>query len=114
MKPLYSLLLFVPLVFLCSSNKAPMLDPCQIFGVAYIEDNPNQAHFRVYEEDSEAFADIILFEESNRLYATKVGIWSFTDKRDFADFYVYFEESKGLSDFSVYFTEFESFAGCNR
>lgn len=114
MKSFYPIGLLFLLLVAQSGSSPKRLNPCEIYGVAYIEENPSRAHFRVYEESSEAFADIIVFEEQNRLYADKVGIWSFTDKRDFADFYVYFEESKGRSDFSVYFTDFESFAGCNR
>ena len=90
------------------------LDPCKVFGKFYIVDSPYYAHFRVYEEDSEAFSDIIVFEEESVLYADREGHWSFVDKREFADIYIYFEEEKNMADFSIYFTEFESFAGCNR
>lgn len=95
-------------------NTVDQIDPCRIYGKIYIEDNPNYAHFRVFEEDSEAFADIIVFEEENALYADEVGHWSFTDKREFADIYIYFEEEKNMADFSIYFTEYASFAACNR
>lgn len=101
-------------IFINSGSSRKLYDPCKIFGTVYVEKNPRYAHFKVYEEDSEAFADILVFEEENRLYADKKGIWSFTDKKEFADFYIYWEDQRGLADFSVYFTDFESFAGCNK
>lgn len=93
---------------------AEQFDPCRIYGKVYIEENPRYAHYRVYEETSEAFADILIFEEENPLYADRVGIWSFTDNRDFADVWIYFEKDKSRADFAVFYTDFESFAGCNR
>ena len=101
-------------LFLNSGSKMQVYDPCKLFGTVYVVDNPHYAHFKVYEEETEAFADVLVFEESNRLYADEVGIWSFTDKREFADFYIYWVDHKGLADFTVYFTDYESFAGCNR
>jgi hypothetical protein len=89
-------------------------DPCEVYGAIYIEENPRRAHFKVFEESSESFADILVFEQDNKLYADGQGKWFFTKNRDFADFFVYFETERGLADFSVYYTEFESFAGCNR
>lgn len=97
-----------------SGSKKASYDPCKLFGTVYVEKNPHYAHFKVYEEESEAFADVLVYEEENRLYADEQGLWSFTDKKEFADFYIYWEKSRGLADFTVYFTEFESFAGCNK
>ncbi|MEQ9301644.1 MAG: DUF6150 family protein [Cyclobacteriaceae bacterium] len=85
---------------------------CNIYGIIYETDDPYEADFKVYEEGSEAFARIIIFEEENRLYATKPGHWSFVENRDLADFIVYFTEESRDAEFSVYFTSFESFAGC--
>ncbi|MEQ8712832.1 MAG: DUF6150 family protein [Cyclobacteriaceae bacterium] len=85
---------------------------CNIYGTIYETGDPYEAHFKVYEEGSEAFARIIIFEEENRLYATKPGHWSFVENRDLADFIVYFTEESRDAEFSVYFTSFESFAGC--
>ena len=95
-------------------NKTQALDICQLRGTVYITENPDEANFYLYEEDSEAFADFLIFETDNALFATEPGIWYFTDKKGFADFSVYFLESKGHADFTVYFTSFESFAGCNK
>jgi len=90
------------------------IDPCKVFGAIYIEEFPENAQFLVYEEESEAFARIQVFEESNALMVDKSGKWFFTDKKAFARYSVYFVDRKNVADFSVYFTNFESFAGCNR
>ena len=89
------------------------VDFCKLFGSVYIEKNVNSADFRVYEEDSEAFCNIRIFEVDNRLYADRQGLWHFTDKKEFADFSIYFEPKRGLADFTIFFIDVESFAGCN-
>ncbi|MFY0651274.1 MAG: hypothetical protein JXQ96_04540 [Cyclobacteriaceae bacterium] len=113
MRILFYAIALVGVIF-SSASKKPVYDPCKLFGIVYVEKNPNYAHFRVFEEETEAFADVHVFEEDNRLYADKKGIWYFTDKKEFADFYIYWEPQRGLADFTVYFTEYESFAGCNK
>jgi len=40
-------------------------DPCRVFGSIYIEEYPENAQFLVYEEASEAFATLQVFEEDN-------------------------------------------------
>jgi len=106
------------LIFIVSGNSSfvfsAQVDYCKIFGSVYIEKNPRDADFRVYEEESEAFSDIKVFEVESRLYADREGLWHFTDTKAFADFTIYFEPKKGLEDFSVYFIDVESFAGCNK
>ena len=109
-----TILLTFSLVSTPTNADFEQLDPCKVYGKIFIEENPYYAHFRVYEEDSEAFSDIIVFEEESVLYADQQGHWTFVDKREFADIYIYFEEEKNMADFSIFFTEFESFAGCNR
>ena len=89
------------------------IDFCELKGTVYIEEYPERANFFIYEDDSEAFADLLIFETDNALFATEPGVWYFTDQKGFADFSVYFVDSKGHADFTVYFTSFESFAGCN-
>ena len=89
------------------------LDFCKLFGSVYIEKNVRDADFRVYKEESEAFCDVKVFEVESRVYADREGLWHFTDKKEFADFSIYYEPKRGLADFSVYFIEVESFAGCN-
>jgi hypothetical protein len=89
------------------------VDFCKLFGSVYIEKSAKAADFRVFEEESEAFCNVKIFEVESRLYADREGLWHFTDKKEFADFSIYFEPKKGLADFSVYFIDVESFAGCN-
>ncbi len=50
-------------------------DVCQLYGVVYVTENPNEANFRVFLEDSEAFADLVVFQEDNRLMADETGSW---------------------------------------
>ena len=88
-------------------------DVCQLYGVVHVTENPNQANFRVYLEDSEAFADLVVFQEENRLMADEPGIWYQSDTPAFANFSVYFERSRGLADFTIFYTDILSFAGCN-
>ncbi len=95
------------------ATEAIQVDYCDLRGSVYIAEYPSQADFLIYEESSEAFAGLLVFETDNSLFADRPGIWYFTDKQAFADFSVYFVESKGQADFSIYFTSFESFAGCN-
>ncbi len=93
--------------------KSQTIDFCKLKGTVYIEEYPEGANFFIYEDDSEAFADMLIYETDNALFATEPGVWYFTDQKGFADFSVYFVDSKGHADFTVYFTSFESFAGCN-
>ncbi len=107
----------VLVVFLTGSSPSvctQQVDFCKLFGSVYIEKSAKTADFRVFEEDSEAFCNIKIFEVESRLYADREGLWHFTDKKEFADFTIFFEPKKGLADFSVYFIDVESFAGCNR
>ncbi|MCK5280480.1 MAG: hypothetical protein KAI29_07565 [Cyclobacteriaceae bacterium] len=109
------IVLIVVLVIIGNSPSvfSAQIDFCKLFGSVYIEKNPKLAGFRVYEEDSEAFCDVKIFEVESRVYADREGLWHFTDTKAFADFTIYFEPKKGLADFSVYFIDIESFAGCN-
>jgi len=86
---------------------------CQLYGVVYVTENPNEANFRVFIEDSEAFADLVVFQEDNRLMADEPGIWYMSDTPAFANFAIYFERSNGLADFTIFYTDIHSFAGCN-
>lgn len=108
-------LFVIPYGQILRATSVPNPQFCKLFGSVYIEENnPDRADFLVYEEESEAFADIMVFYDiDNRLFANKPGLWHITDKRGFADFSVYFVKKRNQADFSVYFTDVESFAGCN-
>ncbi len=86
---------------------------CRIFGSVYEVDEPYKADFLVYLSASETSSDIIVFEQQNRLYADKMGMWFFEEQEEFATHKIYFTERERDADFSIYLTRFESFAGCN-
>ena len=107
------ILLILPLFSTESNGNRFIPDPCAVYGLFFIEEFPEQAQYFVYIEDSEAFADIIVFEEENRLFADEPGHWFFVENRNFAHYSIYFVENRDNADFSVYFTDISSFAGCN-
>lgn len=86
---------------------------CSLRGSVYIAEERGQADFLAYLEDSEAFADFLVFEEENRLYATEEGVWFFVDNRGIADFSIYLTKSKGEADFIFAYTDSPTFAGCD-
>ncbi|TAG50803.1 MAG: hypothetical protein EAZ27_14170 [Cytophagales bacterium] len=88
------------------------VDVCKIYGKIYIVDQKHLADYKVYEEETESFANLTVFKQENRFYADKNGQWFITkDKRE-ADFWIYMTEQKGQSDFTIAYTPTESFAGC--
>ena len=89
------------------------VDPCQIFGSIYVTNDIRKANYRVYLEDSELNADLVVFKEDNKLMANKEGLWYETSNIGFAQYAIYYEEEEAHADFSVYFTEVPAFAGCN-
>lgn len=93
-----------------SESAAPY---CELKGSACIVDNPQQADYKIYIDDSEAFADMLVFKTDNSLYADKPGVWYFVKNRGFANFTIYLVDAKGKADFSIYYTTIESMAGCN-
>jgi len=86
---------------------------CDIYGVIYLTEIPQEAHYRVYLEDSEAFANAVIFEEENELMADRPGLWYFTDNRRFARFVVFITDDKSNSDFTIYYTDIPDYARCN-
>ena len=87
---------------------------CKVFGTVYEVKSPEDADFYVYLSGSEVSADLIVFKQTNKLYADRVGMWSFESKQEFADHKIYYVDREREAHFSVYFTRFESFAGCNQ
>jgi hypothetical protein len=99
--------------------RAPRADVefCQIFGAVYLERDPGQrgfCAFVAYESPDEAFADLSVFKEDNRLFADKQGLWYLTPTRAFADYVVFLTPTRGQADFSIYYTPTRSFAGCRK
>ncbi|MDX5443845.1 MAG: hypothetical protein LPJ89_08705 [Hymenobacteraceae bacterium] len=92
-------------------------DPCQIYGSVYLERDPRYKSYAthlVYIEPEEAFADMLVFEEDNKLFADKPGLWYKAKGRAFADYVFFVTDNRALADFSIHYTDVRSFAGCNR
>jgi hypothetical protein len=95
--------------------QAAHVNPCDVFGVIYLEKTPYLANFRVYvETEADYRADLIVFRETNQLFADKQGYWFLTDKRGFANYTVAIVQDRSVADFVIYYTDKENWAGCNR
>lgn len=91
------------------------IDFCRIYGSVYFERDPRRqssAHFKVFEETQEAFANLVVYKEDNKLFADAPGLWYETKSRDFADYIIFVTPNRNLADFGVHFTSVRSFAGC--
>jgi hypothetical protein len=89
--------------------------PCDVFGQIYVEKDPYLATFRVFVEKNNEFnAHVVVFEETNPLFADKPGFWYFTNKRGFANYSIAYVQDRNIADFVIYFTDRELYAGCNR
>ena len=106
-------LLLTGTLILFSGNTFQQKNYCNIYGSVYIVDNPKEADYRVYIEDSEGSADVWVYDIEDKLFADRPGLWYFTNQKAFSDFTIYLEKDKYLADFSIYYTDTESFAGCN-
>lgn len=85
---------------------------CKLYGSVYIEDSPSFADYRVFVDNVEGFADILVYNEVNPGLAISNGIWHITDARGFADFTIYLDQSRGFADFTICYTPNRGFAGC--
>jgi len=85
---------------------------CQLSGAVFLENDPARVQYRVYLEPSESFADMLVFQASNALFADKPGNWFFTNARAQANIFIIFVKERSKADFSIHYTETESFAGC--
>jgi len=88
------------------------VDPCRVYGVIYIDPQPDRVEFLVYEESSEVFADLLVYDEENRLFADRSGMWHITDNRALADHTIHLVDNSSSAHFSIYFTNIISIAGC--
>ena len=94
---------------------AGSLEPCKIYGSVYLETDPSRrsyCHGTVYVEPEEAFADLLVFKENNKLFADKAGLWADAPARNFADYVLFVTPDRGRADFSIHYTTVRSFAGC--
>ena len=93
------------------------LEPCKIYGSVYLETDPSRRSYcfgTVYVEPEEAFADLIVFKENNKLFADKAGLWADAPARDFADYVLFVTPDRGKADFAIHYTKVRSFAGCKQ
>lgn len=94
---------------------AGSIEPCKIFGSVYLETNPSQRNTcfgTVYEEPNDAFADLIVYEETNRLFADQTGLWYPAENREFADYVLYVTTDRSRADFTFHRTKVRSYARC--
>ena len=111
------LLAFAPAPGPAKSPAAGPLEPCKIFGSVYLETDPARRSYcfgTVYVEPEEAFADLLVFKEQNKLFADKPGLWADAPARDFADYVLLVVTDRSRADFSVHYTTVRSFAGCRQ
>lgn len=93
------------------------VDGCRIFGSVYLETDPrrqSRCFGSIYIEPETAFADVLVFQEANKLFADKAGLWYLTDARDFADYSLFVTTNRNLADFSIQYTKVRSYAGCRK
>ena len=85
---------------------------CQLSGAFFVEKDIARAQYKVYLEASESFADLLVFQAQNSLFADKPGCWYLTTIRAQANYYIIFVKERALADFSIHYIDTESFAGC--
>ncbi|WP_231590695.1 hypothetical protein [Hymenobacter terrenus] len=93
------------------------LEPCKIYGSVYLETDPSRRSYcfgTVYVEPEEAFADLLVFKENNKLFADRAGLWADAPARDFADYVLFVTPDRGKADFAIHYTTVRSFAGCKQ
>ncbi|OGX91518.1 hypothetical protein BEN49_04890 [Hymenobacter coccineus] len=91
------------------------VDPCKVYGSIYLETDPRRrsgCFGIVYVEPDQAFADLLVFKEDNKLFADKAGLWAAAPNREFADYVLFVTPTRGLADFTIHYTPARSFAGC--
>lgn len=115
---MFSFLLTLLLTFApAKAQAAGPLEPCKIYGSVYLETDPDRRSYcfgTVYVEPEEAFADLLVFKETNKLFADKAGLWADAPARDFADYVLFVTPDRARADFSIHYTTVRSFAGCKQ
>ncbi|MCJ8164811.1 hypothetical protein MKJ04_08140 [Pontibacter sp. E15-1] len=88
---------------------------CHIYGAVYLERNQmykNRTSATVFLNEDEAFANLVVFRESNKLFADGPAIWYLTPNKAFANHILYVTDQRHLADFTVHFTDVRSAAVC--
>jgi len=99
------------------ARPAGSVEPCKIFGSVYLENDPRRANSCfavVYVEPEQAFADVLVFNETNKLFADKAGLWCPAENREFADYALFVTTDRSRADFAIHYTKVRSFAGCKQ
>jgi hypothetical protein len=102
---------------LALAHPAGSVEPCKIFGSVYLENDPRRANSCfavVYVEPEQAFADVLVFNETNKLFADKAGLWCPAENREFADYALFVTTDRSRADFAIHYTKVRSFAGCKQ
>jgi len=107
-----SLFLFC-FLFLGALSALGQVSACDVFGSVYLTQKPEEAHIRIYIAENEKLANVVVYKQHNRLYATEAGQWHITTKKGWADVIMYITDERYSANFTVYFTDTEEFAGCN-
>jgi hypothetical protein len=108
------LLSFTGISFKAKAQSSNTIDYCQIYGGVYFVDDRSKASFSIYLEESEVFANLKVYQETNLLFADGTGKWYVTENLVQAQYRVYIESKRSLADFSVNYVTNESYAGCNK
>lgn len=90
-------------------------DYCDIYGAVYLERDPrykNTASRIVFLNEEEAFANLVVYRENNKLFADVTAIWFITPNKAFANHILYVTDQRHQADFTVYFTDVRSSATC--
>ncbi len=98
-----------------AAHPAGSVEPCKIYGSVYLEMDPRRANSCfavVYMEPEQAFADVLVFNETNKLFADKAGLWCPAENREFADYVLFVTTDRSRADFAIHYTKVRSFAGC--
>lgn len=93
------------------------VDPCRVYGSIFLETDPrrrSQCFAVVYVEPEEAFTNLMVYKEDNKLFADKAGLWALTDARDFADYRIFVTDNRNQADFTIHYTDIRSYAGCRQ
>jgi hypothetical protein len=88
---------------------------CRIYGAVYLERDPkykNTASHTVFLNEEEAFANMVVYRENNKLFADGTAIWYLTPNKAFADHILYVTDNRNFADFTVHYTDVRSFATC--
>ncbi len=88
---------------------------CNIYGAVYLERDPKykrDAAYTVFLNEDEAFANMVIYRESNKLFADATAVWYLTPSKAFADHILYVTDNRNLADFTVHYTDVRSFAAC--